>query len=331
MSRHTEPSHELRSRERAFEQEVKTNLTRNYIAHFVHGMLGMTGFRMIYAPTFVPAYLYLLSDSAFMVGLGLALLQIGAVLSPIVGASQIEHKTRVLSVAIKTGILMRVQILGLALAGWFLLGNVLIVVTFIFLFFLGFFNGSQRVIFQVLLAKVIPIEKRGRLQAWRNFVGGAIAAALSYWAGAHLIEANVLGNGYATTFMLSLILTCFGLAAIFFLIREPESPSVRRQMSLRKRIRQFPILLQDNNYRHYLVSLLLTTAGRIAVPFCIIYAGEKVEVDGAAIGLFTVAFLGADTVSSLVWGTLGDRHGFRVILLSAIITWICALLLIIFA
>ena len=35
---------------------VAANLKRNFIAHFAHGMLGMTGFRLIYAPTFVPTY-----------------------------------------------------------------------------------------------------------------------------------------------------------------------------------------------------------------------------------------------------------------------------------
>ena len=160
-------------RERAYDRFVEGNLKRNYVAHFTHGMLGMTGFRLIFAPTFVPAYLHMLTGSAFMVGLGQALIQAGAIASPIMGAAQIEHRRHVMPAAMTIGVLMRLQLLGLALAGWFLTGHVLLLATFLFLFLFGFFLGSQRVAFQVVLAKVIPIRLRGRLQAWRNLAGGA--------------------------------------------------------------------------------------------------------------------------------------------------------------
>lgn len=308
---------------------VQENLKRNYIANFVHGMFGMTGFRLIYAPTIVPAYLYLLGGSPFLVGLGMALLQIGAVFSPVMGASWIEHRVRVLPAALFTGVVMRVQILALALVGWWLVGQSLLWVTFAILFFLGFFNGAQRVIFQVLMAKVIPIEQRGRLQAWRNFAGGAVAAAISYWAGLYLIEANVWGNGFAATFMLALVLTSLGLLMLCLLLREPELPSVRGRLSLRRRVRQFPGLLQDPSYRNFLIAQLLAAAGRIAVPFCIVYAGHVMTLDGKALGLLSLAFLGADTFSNLFWGRLGDQRGFKLVLLGAVLIWLLALLCIV--
>ena len=61
---------------------------------------------------------------------------------------------------------------------------------------------------------MIPIRLRGRLQAWRNLTGGLIAAVLSYFAGDWLVAHHVLGNGYATTFMLSFILTSLGLTML---------------------------------------------------------------------------------------------------------------------
>ena len=41
----------------AFEAQIERDLPRNYTAHLLHGMLGMTGFRLVFAPTFVPASL----------------------------------------------------------------------------------------------------------------------------------------------------------------------------------------------------------------------------------------------------------------------------------
>lgn len=62
---------------------VDENLKRNFIANFIHGVLGMTGFRLMYAPTIIPAYLMMLTGSAAAVGLASALLQLGATISPI--------------------------------------------------------------------------------------------------------------------------------------------------------------------------------------------------------------------------------------------------------
>ncbi|WP_198928921.1 hypothetical protein [Maricaulis sp. W15] len=135
------------AREQAYSDFVEGNLKRNYIAHFTHGMLGMTGFRLIFAPTFVPAYLHMLTGSPIFVGIGQALIQLGAIASPVMGAAHIEHRRLVMPAAMTIGILMRVQLLGLALAGWFLTGSVLLAATFFFLLLFGFFLGSQRVAF----------------------------------------------------------------------------------------------------------------------------------------------------------------------------------------
>lgn len=310
---------------------VAENLKRNFIAHFAHGMLGMTGFRLIYAPTFVPAYLYMLTGSSLMVGVSQALQQAGAVMSPLLSASQIEDKKRILPNAMRNGTMMRVQLLGLALSGWFLSGVWLATATIVFLFLLGYYSGAQRVSFQMLMAKVIPLQRRGRLQGYRNMAGGAVAAALSWWAGSSLIERNVLGNGYATTFMLAFILTSLGLAVLAFVIREPDNHRRRSPMRFTDRLKELPLLLADRNYKYFLVAQLLTTSGRIAMPFCILHAGNVVHLGGTALGFFSLAFLGADTMSNLIWGALGDKKGFRLVYILSNIAWIGAFLLMLLA
>ncbi len=309
--------------EAAYAAFVRKNLKRNYAGHYLHGMLGMTGFRLVYAPTFMPAYLFALSGSKTVVGLGLALASLGSVLSPILGASRIEHHRRVMPFAVTQGVLMRVQILGLAVAGWVLSGQPLLIATLGFLFLLGLFTGMQRVTFQLLLGKVIPVEMRGRLQAWRNVTGGAIAAGLSYVAGRYLIETNLFGNGYGSTFLLAFVLTSLGLTALNVLMREPEPPTVRPQMSLRERMREFPALLRSNpGLRSFLIAQMFAVAGRIATPFYILYAGISIEINGENLGLLSLAYLGADTVANLVWGYAGDRMGFRAVLIAALAVWV---------
>jgi MFS family permease len=318
----------LEEAEAAYERFVWANLPRNFAGHFIHGMLGMTGFRLFNAPTFLPAYLHLLSGSAFVVGLGQSLQQLGGVISPVIGATQIEHRKKVLPVAILMGTLMRLQILGVAAVGFFLHGAPLLIAVLAFLFLLGLFSGPQSVAFQLLLAKVIPISRRGRLQALRNVTGGAIAAGLAWGAGRFLIQRNVFGNGYGVTFLLAFVLTSLGLSALQVLMREPEPPTVRAKARIIDRMREFPVLFtQDRGFLFFMIAQTLATAGRVAAPFYILFAGHSIRLDGKNLGLLSLAFLGADTVTNLGWGLAGDRFGFRFTFAVALGVWIAGTVL----
>jgi MFS family permease len=324
-SKPDDPADDLAQREADYEKFVWDNLRRNYLGNYLHGMLGMTGFRLVNAPTFLPAYLYAVSGSNLIVGLGLALQQLGGVISPIFGATKIEHRTKVMPAAMWMGSLGRLAILGMALAGWFLSGQPLVWALLFFILMFGVFMGAQRVVFSLLMSKVIPISRRGRLQAWRNATGGLIAAILAWVAGKYFIGPDLFGNGYSTTFLFAFALTSAGLWALQVLLKEPEPPTVRPRARFRDRLRDFPALIaQDRAYGFFLVVQMLATSARIATPFYILYVGRVIGADGATLGLLTFAFLGADTASNLVWGYLGDKTGFRLVLLVSLIGWVGA-------
>lgn len=333
------PPTSLEQAEADYEQFVWDNLPRNFAGHFMHGMLGMTGFRIFNAPTFLPAYLHLISPPGFsslIVGGGQALQNLGGVLSPVVGAAQLEHRKRVLPVSMWMGGLMRVQIVLIALAAWFLQGPPLVIGILVCLFFLGVFQGAQGVAFQMLLAKVIPTRRRGVLQSFRNLFGGLISAALAWAAGTYLIGKNVFGNGYATTFILAAILTSLGLTALALLMREPEPPTVRPRARTWDRMREFPELLRaDRGYMFFMIAQTCATAGRIGVPFYVLFAAHVMPLTGAHGGanlgeISLVLFLG-DSLSNMPWGLVGDRFGFRSSFIGAMSLWIAATVLLLAA
>jgi MFS family permease len=326
------PPTDLAQAEAEYEKFVWDNLPRNFAGHFMHGMLGMTGFRIFNAATFLPAYLHLITGSNLLVGVGQSLQNLGGVLSPIVGASQVEHRKKVLPVSMWMGTLMRVQIIAIALAAWFLKGAPLIVGIMVCLFLLGVFQGAQGVAFQMLLAKVIPTRRRGLLQSLRNLCGGAISALLAYFAGTYLIGRNVFGNGYATTFVLAAILTSLGLTALAVLMREPEPPTVKPRARTWDRMREFPQLLRaDRGYFFFMIAQTCATAGRIGVPFYVLFAAHVMPITGphggADLGLMSLLLFGGDSGSNLVWGILGDRLGFRASFIGAMSLWIAATVL----
>jgi MFS family permease len=321
---------DLAAREAEYEKFVWDNLRRNYLGNYLHGMLGMTGFRLVNTPTFLPAYLHMVSGSNAIVGLGLALQQVGGVISPIFGASKIEHRTKVMPAAMWMGGLARMAVLGIALSGWWLKGQVLVTAILGFMLMFGIFMGAQRVVFSLLMAKVIPISRRGRLQAWRNFTGSVIAAALAYVAGRYFIGPNLFGNGYGTTFIFAFVLTSLGLSALQMLLKEPEPPTTRTQGRFRDRLREFPrLIIEDRAYAWFLVVQMLASSARIATPFYILYVGSSVHMTGKLLGALSFAFIGADALSNLIWGYLGDKTGFRLVLLFSLVAWAVSTVLLI--
>ena len=314
------------SREAAFEQAVARDLRRNYAAHLAHGLLGQTGFRLVQAPTFIPAYVHMLSGSDLVVGLARGCQAFGMFLSPILGATFIEHRRRVLPVGIRVGLVMRLQLLGIALAGFLLSERSNLVAICLFLGLFGFFLGMQGVIFNFLVAKVIPVSRRGVLLGLRNAIAGVSAAAVAKLGG-HFLDANTLGNGYATTFLLAFALTVLGLFALLA-VREPASPEVRAQASVPERLRQLPELLRaDRAFTRYFLARALATMGRMAVPFYVLFADARSPLSGDDLGNLTAAFLLAQTTTNAVWGLVADRFGFRLIFLASLGLWMLATLI----
>ncbi len=300
--------------------EANLNLRRNYTAHLGHGLLGQTGFRLIQAPTFIPTYLFEISGSPIAVGVARALQSFGMFLSPILGATRIEHRRRVLPLGFWVGGLMRVQLLGLALAGFFLSDASALVAACIFLALFGFFMGMQGVIFSTLVAKVIPVERRGRLMGLRNALSGVTAGAVG-GIGGYLVDINALGNGYAATFLLAFVLTALGLSILAF-IKEPESPTVLSRSSFGSRLGELPALLRsDPAFTSYFLARALANMGRMSIPFYVLYAQQRIEIDGATLGFLTTAYILAWSMGNLAWGEIADRTGFRAIFVASLLLW----------
>ncbi len=310
--------------EQRFHADVQRDLKRNVTAHMLHGMLGQTGFRIVETPTLVPAYVFEISGSTTAVGIARAAQALGTLLTPIVGATMVEHRKRVLSMVFSTGLGMRLPLLAIAIAGFFLPETYTLWTLVAMMAVFGFFQGMQMVTFSVLISKVIPVERRGSLMGRRNTLGGLAATVVALFSGS-LIEHDTFGNGYASTFLVAFLLTALGLTSLI-LIREPESPAVRKKSEqLSARLRELPALAQsDPAFRDYLIARSIGTLGRMAVPYYVIYAGKVMHLEGSKLGALTAGFLLAQTVSSAIWGELGDRRGFRDVLAWSLGIWTVA-------
>ena len=312
-------------------EDIQRHLKRNVVAQLLHGMLGQTGFRLVQAPTFLPAFLFSLSGSDLIVGIARSLQAFGTVISPVIGASLIGHRSRILNVTLGMSALMRLQILGMALAGFFLGADATVLAFITLMTLMGFFQGMSQVTMNSLRARVIPVKRRGIVSGARNFLAGITSAGVSYVAGAYFIQDNVLGNGYASVFLLAFVVTSFGLGALA-ITREPVAVPVRPRESPLAALSGFKPLLRENPaFAHFFFARALGSFGRMALPFYILFAGTRMEITGEMLGLVTTIWMLVASTTNLLWGAIADRKGYRIVLIATLALWTASHVFIVFA
>lgn len=181
-----------------------------------------------------------------------------------------------------------------------------------------FLGGITALTFQDIVAKVIPLTRRGSFFGARQFVAGLLAFAL----GGTFVR-WLLGEGGPLPFpanfgaLALLSLACFsaGIASFSF-VREPPQLRLGQPLRLGEGLRRAPAILRANaNYRWFIVSRLLLRTGQIAEPFYIIYATESLGLPKGVAGVFVAAWALAAALSNLVWGRVSDRRGNRSLML----------------
>jgi len=301
---------------------VDQHLNRNIAVQLAHGMLGQTGFRLFSAPTFLPVYLYALSGSEFIVGLARSMESLGQTLTPMLGASLIGHRKKMLGITLFISVLMRLQILFIALTGLFLgaSGNAIWLIIF-FMVLMGIFQGVSAVMMNSLRARVIPVRRRGMVAGWRNFLSGGTTAILAYFAGGYFIDHNVLGDGYAALFLLAFVIASLGIGALAF-TKEPPGIALRKRENVIQSFKSLPGLLRGNPaFVLFFVVGTLGSIGRMAMPFYILYASTQMEISGAMLGVLTTIWMLAGTATNIVWGSIAHRSGYRLVLIVTLSLW----------
>jgi MFS family permease len=179
-------------------------------------------------------------------------------------------------------------------------------------------GGVTTLAFQDVIAKVIPLRRRGAFFGIRQLGAGLLAFAL----GGTLVR-WLLGAGGPLPFpanfgLLALLsLVCFaGAIFAFAIIREPPQERVGPPLRVVEGLRRAPELLRGNrNYRWFIIARLLSRAGQIAEPFYIVYATEQLGLPQSVAGVFVAAWALAGALSNLVWARVSDRRGNRLLIL----------------
>ncbi len=311
---------------------VDSDVARHYRHNFVVNVMDQAswlfGSSFISVSAILPVYASHLTDSPLLIGLIPAFTDAGWFLPQLFLApftEKLRHKLPLLKVL---GALERLPYFILPLGVLWLhgLSRPLAIAMFILLMaWKSVGSGISAIPWQELMAKVIPVARRGRFFGTSHVLGQLLGIG-----GSAVAVAVLEGLAYPHNFAAS-----FGVGAIgiglswFFFVQTREAPSVpaphasgpdRQYLS-----RLLRILKADANFRAYLLCRWLWYFGGMATGFIAVYAVKHFQLPDATAGVYTGILYAAGVAGYAFWGPLGDRVGNKRTMVASSALWLAAL------
>lgn len=301
------------------DQTAQPNLRWNFTVNLIDIAFITLGISLVSRDTVLPVLVSTLTDSNLAIGLIAALYGLGIYLPQLFTANFTERLLYKKPFVMLVGSFgERLPYLLMGVAVWFFAvpaPNLALVLVLGCLALTGFAAGAATPAWYDLIAKVIPVQRRGVWSGLGHGIGALMAIFGAFLVG-RILDSYAYPNNFALLFLLAFLATCISFVGLA-LNREPPSPLVKEHVSTRHYFRRLPGVLRANaNYRRFFISRTVVILGTMANSFFIIYGSQRFALDGAAIGALTAALVASQAVMSLVWGVVGDRAGHKVVLAS---------------
>ncbi len=300
----------------SFEEEVEHNYRFNYLVNFLDGTFFWGGASLIAHRTILPLFISHLTDSRLALGLLATIASTGWLLPQLFTANWTQRLPLKKVAPVRIGFFTeRLPVILMAPAALLATRSPGLALVAILTFFAWHMVGAGVVAvgWQDMLAKVIPVDRRGRFLGVTNFGGtatGVLGAALAAW----LLGRYAFPHGFIYSFAVAAVL--ISISWIFLaLTREPAQESQEHPVSQREYWSRLPEILRGSlNFRRYLVSQGVISLGGMASGFLAVYAVQRWSLPDSQAGSFTASMLVGQALSNLLFGALADRKGHKAVL-----------------
>ena len=313
------------------QQQIERNYRWNFVVNSLDGASFWFGMSFFSSTIILPLFVSHFTDNPLFIGL-ISFLGWGGVLLPqLFVANAVERAPRKKFFPVTLGFFLeRLPLFFLAPATYFLATRqpvLTLIIFFVLYTWQNFGAGLIIVGWQDMIAKIIPVEKRGRFFGITNFIGNG-SGILGALAVPFVLYKFDFPLGYVFSFAVTAGLIF--LSWVFLsLTREPAVYSSKPSVSQLDYMRSLPeILRQDRNFRIYLLSQVIFSMSGMATGFLVVYTVKTWSLPDAEASGFTIAMQIGLALSNLFFGFLADRKGHK---LSLEICWMLSVLSLILA
>jgi len=265
----------------------------------------------IYGATVLSLYASYLTDSAILIGLIPAVQGVMFLLPQLLMAQRTQALARKKPLVVRISVLERLPylVVGLAILLWpgapRPLAYLVLILSLVTATGAGGLAGPA---WKTMLAKVVPVQRRGRLFGVSSALGGLLGLAGAA-ASRHVLASYAYPTSFAICFLLCFLFQLCSYTALC-LNREPAREPEAAAASPRAYWRQLPGILRRNaNFRRYLFGYALLTLGAMGTALYIVYARRTLQITDAFAANLTMAALLGQIISTPLVGRLADLRG----------------------
>lgn len=302
------------------ERSLPSHFRWNFVAFMVDYTTFGIGLTFISFNSVLPAFVRHLTDSAPLIGLVATTFYGGFLLPQLVAARLIgdkPHKKRYMM----SGAIGRLSMPLIALALWLGLARnptAMLLLFFGCLALFGIADGFTSVSWFDILARAIPVSRRGRMLGISQLITGLTGIGVGALVGLIIDRLPYPGN-FALMFGLASALLVPSTVALC-LIREPDADGDATQARKNQtgvRLREF---LADATFRRLIVCRLAISLTSLAAPFYVGHAADVLLLPQRVVGSFVTAQALASLGASPLLGLISERRGPRYVIQIGIAT-----------
>lgn len=302
--------------------ENERNYKHNFIVNFFDGTTFWFGASFFASRTILPVYIANLTKSEFAIALLSVIVSTGWLLPQLFTANWVQRLPLKKYAPVTVGFWAeRVPILLLVPSAWLAIYSteLALIASLICIAWHIVGAGVIAVGWQDMLAKIFPVERRGKFFGLTNF-GGTATGVLGASTVAWLLNRYAFPYSYMWAFSAG-ALFIFVSWVFLALTKEPRVEPPEAPTSNGDYWRKIPTIIRaDKNFRHYLITQTFTGAGNMAIGFLAVYAIQRWNLPDSQAGAYTIATLVAQALSNLVFGWLSDKKGHKLIVQICVLT-----------
>ena len=286
------------------------NYRWNFTAFLLDYAVFIVGIGFVSNVTVIPALASQLTSSAVLIGLASTMFTLGWTV-PQLAAAHITKDAPRKKPFFYWAIPARLALPAIGVALWAGLASrpsAMLAVLMIGMLLFAASDGFMTLVWFDIMARAVPVNRRGRLLGLAQFVGGLggigvgglVALILDRWS---------FPESYAILFACATAGIAISSIATL-MIREPEPEEVAAGED-RDQKRWLWLVARNADYRRLMASRLLVGMAGLATPFYVLHAVDVMHLPESAIGAFVVALTIGGLASSLFFGVLSERRGPR--------------------
>jgi len=298
----------------ALSSQVQRDYRWNFLFNTLDGATFWLGMSFISAAIILPLFVRHFTERPVLIGLISFINVAGPLLPQMFVANAVERAPRKKFFPVTIGFFLeRIPIFLLAPMAYFLaVRSPDLTLVFFFLLYAWHNFGAGVIVvgWQDMIAKIIPVEKRGRFFGITNFVGNG-TGVLGAIALPFVLQRFAFPLGFVIAFSAAGVMVF--LSWIFISrTREPAVPGTKPAVSQLDYLRSLPdVLRADRNFRTYLVTQVVFCFSGMASGFLAVYVVQTWNLPDAQASGFTIALQIGLALANLVFGLLADRKGHK--------------------